>query len=221
VVVGYGMTEVSARTSAMTPADTARALTDTPHLLSSVGRALRGTSVRIVDAAGQPVPVGEIGEITVRGPQLMRGYWRRPEATTETLRAGWLHTGDAGRLDAEGYLYITDRTKDMIISGGLNVYPRMVEDVLHTHPGVAEAAVIGIPHERWGETVQAVVVPRPGTRVDPAELLAFCRGHLGTHQRPRSVDIVDTLPRTATGKVRKRELRERYRTNITTKAVRT
>jgi acyl-CoA synthetase (AMP-forming)/AMP-acid ligase II len=109
----------------------------------------------------------------------------------------------------------------MIISGGLNVYPRMVEDVLHAHPAVAEAAVIGIPHERWGETVQAVVVPRPGAPVEPAELVAFCRGRLGTHQRPRSVDIVDTLPRTATGKVRKRELRERYRTETAAKAVRT
>jgi acyl-CoA synthetase (AMP-forming)/AMP-acid ligase II len=221
VVVGYGMTEASAGTSVMTPADTARALTDTPHLLASVGRPLRGTSVRIVDAAGEPVPVGEIGEITVRGPQLMRGYWQRSEATTETLREGWLHTGDAGRLDAEGYLYITDRTKDMIISGGLNVYPRMVEDVLHAHPAVAEAAVIGVPDERWGETVQAVVVPRPGAPVEPAELVAFCRGRLGTHQRPRSVDIVDALPRTATGKVRKRELRERYRPETAAKAVRT
>jgi len=220
VVVGYGMTEASAGTSVMTPADTDRARTDAPHLLASVGRPLPDTLVRIVDAAGAPVPIGEIGEITVRGPQLMRGYWRRPEATAETLREGWLHTGDAGRLDAEGYLYVTDRTKDMIISGGLNVYPRMVEDVLHTHPAVAEAAVIGVPHERWGETVQAVVVPRPGEAVNPAELIAFCRGRLGTHQRPRSVDVVAELPRTATGKVRKRELRERYRTETATKAVR-
>jgi acyl-CoA synthetase (AMP-forming)/AMP-acid ligase II len=221
VVVGYGMTEASAGTSVMTPADTFRARTDAPHLMASVGRPLPGTSVRIVDAAGAPVPVGEIGEITVRGPQLMRGYWRRPEATAETLRKGWLHTGDAGRLDAEGYLYVTDRTKDLIISGGLNVYPRMVEDVLHAHPAVAEAAVIGVPHDRWGETVKAVVVPRPGAAVNPAELIAFCRGRLGTHQRPRSVDVVDVLPRTATGKVRKRELRERYRTESAMEAVRT
>jgi acyl-CoA synthetase (AMP-forming)/AMP-acid ligase II len=221
VVVGYGMTEASAGTSVMTPDDTRRALTAAPHLLASVGRPLPGTTVRIVDPAGAPLPVGEIGEITVRGPQLMRGYWHRPEATTEILREGWLHTGDAGRLDTEGYLYITDRTKDLIISGGLNVYPKMVEDIIHAHPAVAEAAVVGVPHERWGETVHAVVVPRRGAAVEPAELLAFCGGRLGTHQRPRSVDIVETLPRTATGKVRKRDLRERYRTRLESEAVRT
>jgi acyl-CoA synthetase (AMP-forming)/AMP-acid ligase II len=211
VVVGYGMTEASAGTSAMTPADTRRGLTDTPRLLASVGRPLPGTQVQIVDAAGTPLPIGEIGEITVRGPQLMRGYWHRPDATAETLRASWLHTGDAGHLDNEGYLYITDRIKDMIISGGLNVYPRMVEDVLHSHPAVAEAAVVGAPDERWGETVRAIVVPRAGALLNPTELLTYCGPRLGTHQRPRSVAIVDALPRTATGKVRKCELRERHR----------
>jgi len=220
VVVGYGMTEASAGTSVMTPADERRALTDAPHLLAAVGRPLPGTEVRIVDGTGAPLPAGEVGEITVRGPQLMRGYWNRPDDTAATLRDGWLHTGDAGRLDPDGYLHVTDRITDMIISGGLNVYPRMVEDVLHTHPAVAEAAVIGVPDERWGETVTAVVVAHRGAALDPAELLAYCRSRLGTHQRPRAVHVVDALPRTATGKVRKRELRDRHRTDRTQEVLR-
>lgn len=208
VVVGYGMTEASAGTSAMTPDDTRRGLAGHPELLCCVGRPLPHTEGRIVDRSGAELPVGEIGEIVVRGPQLMRGYWRAPQATAETLRGGWLHTGDAGRLDVDGYLYIADRIKDVIISGGLNVYPQMVEDVLHAHPAVAEAAVIGVPNETWGETVKAVVVARPGMTVDEAALIEFCRGRLGGYQRPRSVDLVAALPRTASGKVRKRRLRE-------------
>lgn len=210
VIVGYGMTEASAGTSAMAPDDTRRGLAERPELLGCVGRPLPDTEVRIVDRAGGPLPLGEVGEIVVRGPQLMRGYWRKPEATAEALRGGWLHAGDAGYLDAEGYLYIRDRLTDLIISGGENVYPRMVEDVLHAHPAVAEAAVIGVPHERWGETVVAVVVPRAGVVIEEAELVEFCRGRLGGHQRPRHIEFVDALPRTPTGKVSKRALREPY-----------
>lgn len=210
VVQGYGMTETSAGVSAMTPADTRRALAGRPELLGSCGRPFAGTDVRIVDTHGAALPAGEVGEIVVRGPQLMRGYWHLPEATAEVLDGGWLRTGDAGAVDEEGYLYIRDRVKDVIVSGGENVYSRMVEDVLLAHPAIAEAAVIGVPDEHWGETVKAVVVLRPETQMTEGEIIQFCKGRLGGFQRPRSVDFVDELPRTTLGKVRKRELREPY-----------
>jgi fatty-acyl-CoA synthase len=140
----------------------------------------------------------------------MKGYWKQPEATAEALRGGWMHTGDAGVMDDEGYLYIQDRVKDMIVSGGENVYPRMVEEVLYQHPAIAEAAVIGVPDERWGETVKAVVVLRPGMAATAEEIMNFCRGEVGGFERPRSVDFVDALPRTPSGKVLKRVLREPY-----------
>jgi acyl-CoA synthetase (AMP-forming)/AMP-acid ligase II len=140
----------------------------------------------------------------------MRGYWNRPEDSAQALRGGWLHTGDVGCLDDEGYLYVQDRLKDMIVSGGENVYPRAVEDVLFQHPAVADAAVIGVPDARWGETVKAVLVLRPGAQATEDDVIEFCRGRLGGFERPRSVDFVDTLPRNPTGKVLKRLLRERY-----------
>src|SRR5262249_46373653 len=152
----------------------------------------------------RPVPHGTIGEIVARGPQLMQGYWNRPEDTEAALRGGWMHTGDAGVLDDEGYVYVQDRVKDMIVSGGENVYPRAVEDVLFAHPAVADAAVIGVPDARWGETVKAVVVLRAGARASEDDLIEFCRGRLGGFERPRSVDFVETLPRNPTGKVLKR-----------------
>ena len=156
------------------------------------------------------LPVGHPGEVVVRGPQLMREYWKQPQATTDTLRDGWLHSGDIGTLDADGYLTIRDRLKDMIVSGGENVYPRAIEEVLAGHPAVAEAAVIGVPHPHWGETVKAIVVPRASTTLDGEELMAFCREHLGGFEVPRSVDVVESLPRNAAGKVLKRVLREPY-----------
>jgi acyl-CoA synthetase (AMP-forming)/AMP-acid ligase II len=140
----------------------------------------------------------------------MRGYWNLPEASAEALRDGWMHTGDAGVLDDEGFLFVHDRTKDMIVSGGENIYPREIEDVLYRHPAVAEAAVIGVPDERWGEAVKAIVVAKAGETLDPDELVRFCAGKLAGYKRPRSVDLVDALPRNPSGKVLKRELRERY-----------
>lgn len=153
---------------------------------------------------------GAMGEIVVRGPQMMKRYWRLPDATAEALRGGWMHTGDAGTVDDEGFLYVQDRVKDMIVSGGENVYPRVVEDVLFTHPAIADAAVIGVPDPEWGETIKAIVVLREGAAATDEDIMEFCRGKLGGFERPRSVDFVAELPRNATGKVLKRVLREPY-----------
>ena len=210
VVHAYGLTESTAALTAMAPADYERARQGRPELLRSAGRALPGTELRIVDERDRPLPPGETGEIVARGPQLMRGYWRRPEATAETLKDGWLHTGDVGMVDAEGYLYILDRLKDVVVTGGLKVYPQMVEQVLQAHPSVLDVAVIGVPDERWGESVRAIVVPRSGTAISEPELIRFCRERLGGFQCPRGVTFVEALPRTATGKVLKRALREAY-----------
>jgi acyl-CoA synthetase (AMP-forming)/AMP-acid ligase II len=207
---GYGLTEATAGLTVLSPADHRRALAEQPGLLLSAGRATVGTELRIVDSNGDPVPNGAIGEVVGRGPQMMKGYWNQPEATTEALRNGWLHTGDAGVIDGEGYLYIQDRVKDMIVSGGENIYPRVVEEVLFQHPAIADAAVIGVPDERWGETVKAIVVLRQGMTADAEQIMDFCRGKLGGFERPRSVDFVAALPRNPSGKLLKRVLREPY-----------
>jgi acyl-CoA synthetase (AMP-forming)/AMP-acid ligase II len=210
LVQGYGLTETAAAVSTMAPADTALALCARPELLGSVGRPLRGTRIRVVDAAGRPVPAHVDGEVVVRGPQLMTGYAGRPDATRAALRRGWLHTGDVGHLDAEGYLHLTDRLADVIISGGENVYCAVVEQALCAHPAVAEAAVVGVPDPRWGETVHATVVVRPGAVVAADDLMAFCRERLGGVARPRSIDFRPALPQTTMGKVAKRALREPF-----------
>ncbi|MDX2170414.1 MAG: long-chain-fatty-acid--CoA ligase [Deltaproteobacteria bacterium] len=209
-VQGYGMTETTACATGLSPAAHRRALRDAPHLLQSAGRAIPATELRILAADGQPAAPGEVGEVLVRGPQLMRGYWKRPEANADSLRDGWMHTGDAGRLDDEGFLFIEDRVKDMIVSGGENVYPREVENVLLAHPAVADAAVIGIPDPRWGEAVKAIVVLRAGAAASADDIVGFCRGKLGGYKLPRSVDFLDALPRNPSGKVLKRVLREPY-----------
>jgi len=209
-IQSYGMTEATQAVTFLQPTDHRRALSGQPQLLLSAGRPAVGTEVRIIDLDGRPLPNGALGEIVVRGPQLMKGYWNRPEETAAMLRDGWLHTGDAGTVDDAGYLYVQDRIKDMIVSGGENVYPSVVENVLYQHPAVAEAAVIGVPDERWGETVKAIVVLRAGAAASADELIAFCRGKLAGFERPRAVDFVDALPRTPTGKVLKRVLRELY-----------
>jgi acyl-CoA synthetase (AMP-forming)/AMP-acid ligase II len=207
---GYGMTETTAAATYLMPADHRRALAGEKRLLLSAGRPLLGTEIRIVGEGGRVLPNGEIGEIAVRGPQLMRGYWNLPEASAEALRDGWMHTGDAGVLDDEGFLFVQDRTKDMIVSGGENVYPREVEDVLFQHPAVADAAVIGVPDAKWGEAVKAIVVVKAGQSAAAEELMAFCEGKLAGYKRPRSVDFVEALPRNPSGKVLKKDLREKY-----------
>jgi len=210
----YGLTETAGAVCINLPANhrpEARAL----GRLRSVGRAGLGAEIRIVDDSGRELPRGEVGEIVVRGPMVTRGYWRLPEATAAALRNGWFHTGDGGHMDAEGYLFIADRLKDMIISGGENVYPAEVEAALRSHPAVADAAVIGVPDARWGEAVHAVVVLRAAADADPATvgdtLLAWCRQQLAGYKCPRSFSVTDALPLSAAGKVLKTVLRAAYR----------
>jgi fatty-acyl-CoA synthase len=207
---GFGMTETTAAATFLLMSDHARALREKPGLLLSCGRALPGTEVMIADADDREVPRGEIGEILVRGPQLMRGYWNLPEASSEALRGGWMHTGDAASMDDEGYVYIQDRVKDMIVSGGENVYPREIEDVLFKHPAVADAAVIGVPDSQWGEVVKAIVVLRKDAKATEQELIDYARAHLASYKRPRSVDFIAELPRNPSGKVLKKDLREPF-----------
>ncbi|HUH91957.1 MAG TPA: AMP-binding protein [Casimicrobiaceae bacterium] len=179
--------------------------------LGSVGVAQRGIALRIADDEGAPLPAGEIGEVLVRGPTVMRGYWRNAEASAAALAGGWLHTGDVGCVDGEGFLTLKDRSKDLIISGGSNIYPREVEEVLQRHPGVAEVAVVGRRHVDWGEEVVACVVPRAGADVAvlEADLDALCLEHIARFKRPKVYVFLDELPKNNTGKVLKTALRER------------
>ena len=178
--------------------------------LSSAGREVTGAQVRIVDDEDRQLPPGQPGEIIVRGDLMMIGYWNKPEATAETMRGGWVHTGDVGYLDPDGYLFITDRKKDLIISGGANIYPREVEEVIAKHPAVAEVSVIGVPDEKWGEAVKALVVVKQGPTVTSGEIIEYCRQHLASYKKPQSVDFISELPKNAYGKVLKRELRDPY-----------
>ena len=209
-VQGYGMTETTAALTYLMPEDHERALAGREELLLSAGRPLLGTEIKIVDEEGNRVPNGSVGEICGRGPQLMKGYWNLPDATAEALRDGWMHTGDAGMLDDDGYVYVQDRTKDMIVSGGENVYPREVEDAIFQHPAVADVAVIGIPSERWGEEVKAIVVVKDGAQASADDIVQHCKGLLGSFKQPRSVDFIDELPRNPSGKVLKKELRKPF-----------
>jgi fatty-acyl-CoA synthase len=181
-----------------------------PERLASCGVPIGPDRVALLDEDGREVATGEIGEICVRGPLVMLGYWNKPQETEQAFRHGWLHTGDLARADADGFLYIVDRSKDMIISGGFNVFPREVEDILTGHPAVAAAGVIGVPDALWGEAVKAVVVLRPGMQAGAAELIALVRAHKGPVQAPKSVDFVDALPVTGLGKPDKKVLRARY-----------
>jgi fatty-acyl-CoA synthase len=181
-----------------------------PERLASCGRPTPWVRLALLDDDNQQVAPGEAGEICVRGPLVMAGYHGLPEQTAEAFAGGWLHTGDVGRLDDDGYLYIVDRKKDMIISGGFNVFPREVEDVIATHPSVAQVAVIGVPDETWGEAVKAVVVARPGESIEADALIALVKQAKGSVQAPKSVDIVESIPLSALGKPDKKALREQY-----------
>jgi long-chain acyl-CoA synthetase len=178
-------------------------------VLGSVGIPLPGFTVKILDDDHNEMPLGDLGEICARGPHVMKGYYRMPEATAETIRDGWLHTGDIGRMDADGNLYVVDRKKDMIIRGGLNVYPRDVEEVLFEHPAVAEAAVIGRPDPQYGEEVIAFVVLRHGANARAEEILAFCAERLAKYKTPKEIHYTASLPKSGVGKVVRRELRDK------------
>jgi acyl-CoA synthetase (AMP-forming)/AMP-acid ligase II len=203
IVNAFGQTEMSSNTCFLKGADAVRKM-------GSVGRPALGVEVRIVDAEGDDVAPGEIGEIVYRGPTVMQGYAGKPEATAEAFAGGWFHSGDLVREDEEGFIYVVDRLKDMLISGGENVYPAEVERALIEHPAVAEVAVVGVPHRRWVETPLAVVVTEPGAEVGEEELIVLCRERLAGYKKPSAVVFADELPRNAAGKVLKRQLRERY-----------
>jgi acyl-CoA synthetase (AMP-forming)/AMP-acid ligase II len=177
---------------------------------ASAGQATPLIDVRVVDDEGRDVPVGEVGEIVCGGPKIMTGYWRKPEATAAVLKDGWYHTGDMGTLDDEGYLSVVDRKKDMIISGGENVYPAEVENALYSHPKVADVAVIGVPDAKWGEAVKACVVVKRGEDLSEAELIAHARTLIAGYKCPKSVDFIEALPRNPSGKILRRELRAPY-----------
>lgn len=204
----YGQTEAPNAITALRRAD--HDPERHPERLASCGVPIGPSQVALLDTEGREVADGEVGEICVRGPLVTAGYWNRPEETAHAYRHGWLHTGDMARRDAHGFLYIVDRSKDMIVTGGFNVFPREVEDVLTSHPAVAAAGVIGVPDPQWGEAVKAVVVLRPGASVDPAELIARVREAKGPVQAPKSVDFVESLPVTGLGKPDKKALRAAY-----------
>jgi acyl-CoA synthetase (AMP-forming)/AMP-acid ligase II len=206
---GYGMTELAGNVLSLDAEAHRRGLADEPQLLRAAGRPSPLVDLRIVDADGRELPDGSVGELAVRGDQVFAGYWNDPTASADALRGGWLLTGDVCQRDREGFYYVLDRKKDLIITGGENVASREVEDVLHLHASVREAAVIGIPDPRWGESICAVVALRPGHAPGAEALIAHVREHLAGYKKPRRVMFVDALPRNAGGKVLKAELRER------------
>ena len=207
----YGLTETTGAVVNLSPEDH-DVNGPNKHRLRSCGTAGPGVELRIVDPdTGRDCDQGEVGEILVRGPQIMKGYWKMPEETAKSIDAnGWFRSGDAGYFDKDGYLYIHDRVKDMIVSGGENVYPAEVENVLMSHPGIADVAVIGVPHERWGETAKAVVVRRPEVDVTEQEIIEFSRERLARFKCPTSVDWIEALPRNPSGKILKKDLRAPY-----------
>ena len=204
----YGMTETTGTIAVLPPWDHDLAGNER---MRSIGKASPGVEIRIIDSEGREVPRGTVGEIETRSTANMLYYWQLPEATAKTISdEGWLRTGDAAYMDADGYVFIQDRIKDMIITGGENVYPAEVESAIYGHPQVAEVAVIGVPDERWGEAVKACVVPRDGCEVDEASVIAWARERIAGFKVPKSVDVIPALPRNPSGKILRRNLREPY-----------
>jgi long-chain acyl-CoA synthetase len=198
VLEGYGLSETSPVASFNHP--------DRERKPGTIGTPIEGVEMRVVDEEGNEVPQGETGEIAIRGHNVMKGYWRRPEATAAAIRDGWFRTGDIGRVDEDGYFSVVDRKKDLIIRGGYNVYPREIEEVMHEHPAVAEVAVIGLPHPDLGEEVGAAVALKPGASATAGELRDHVKRQVAAYKYPRKVWIVDELPKNATGKILKREI---------------
>jgi long-chain acyl-CoA synthetase len=198
VLEGYGLSETSPIASFNHPGRERKP--------GSIGTPIRDVQMRVVDEAEHEVPQGQVGEIVIHGPNVMKGYWQRPDATAEAVREGWFHTGDLAQVDEDGYFYIVDRKKDLIIRGGYNIYPREIEEVLYEHPAVAEAAVIGLPHPALGEEVGAAVALKPGAAVSPEELRDYVKSQVAAYKYPRHVWLVDALPKGATGKLQKRDI---------------
>jgi long-chain acyl-CoA synthetase len=212
IIQGYGLTETAPILTVLDWPTHRRAVTSgSIDVLRSAGRPVADTWLRVVDDAGRDLPTGEIGEVLARGPQVMSGYLNLPEATAEALRNGWFHTGDVGRIDAQGFLYLSDRLGDKIITGGENVYSTEVEAALYTHPGVAECAVVAVPDAKLGEALLGVIVAREPATLDAETLIAHCRERIGGYKIPRRYVFVDALPKSAMGKILKVELRRRYR----------
>jgi acyl-CoA synthetase (AMP-forming)/AMP-acid ligase II len=209
VYSGFGMTELGGNVLTFPKRDHERAVNGAEHLLASCGTPMVLADVKVVDEKMNECPPGVVGEIVIRGEQVLKGYFRNEEGTAKAFEDGWFHTGDMARRDEEGFFYIVDRMKDMIITGGENVYSREVEEVLYRHPAVSEAAVVGVPDVMWGEKVTAVIVLRPGMTATEAEIIAVSRDNLAGYKKPKSVVFLDELPKTVSGKIIKRELRDR------------
>ena len=199
ILEGYGLSETS-------PTATFNQI-DVGQKVGSIGTPVWGVEIRIADEEGKPVAQGERGEILIKGHNIMKEYWRKPEATAESIKDGWFYSGDIGYVDEEGFIFIVDRKKEMIIRGGFNVYPREIEEVIYQHPKVAEAAVIGLPDEKFGEEVHAVVAPKPGETIDPDELIAFVKERVAAYKYPRTIQVVAELPKGATGKIMKKDIK--------------
>lgn len=198
VMEGYGLSETSPVACSNHP--------DKERKAGSIGTPIEGVEMRVVNENDEPVEQGEVGEIVIRGHNIMKGYWRRPEATEEAMRGGWFHSGDMARVDEDGFFYIVDRKKDLIIRGGYNVYPREVEEVLYEHPKIREAAVVGVPHDQWGEEIGAAVVLHDGEELSPEEISAYVKERIAAYKYPRVVWFIDELPKGPTGKILKREI---------------
>ncbi|MCX8022035.1 MAG: long-chain-fatty-acid--CoA ligase [Syntrophorhabdaceae bacterium] len=203
----YGQTESGPLTTVLKPEDHTIDSERKIERLASSGRPVINYEVRIVDEEGKDLPVGEVGEIILRSEAMMKGYWQMPEETEKKLKNGWLYTGDLGRLDEEGYLYIVERKNDMIISGGVNIYPREIEEIIYRHPAVSEVSVVGVPDEHWGEVVKAIVVLKKGVDITPDEIIRFCGEHMAGYKKPKSVEFWKELPKSPQGKILKKEIR--------------
>jgi acyl-CoA synthetase (AMP-forming)/AMP-acid ligase II len=211
MVQGYGQTEAGALIGTFFSASAHRdALRHRPERLASCGQPSIFTKIRIVDESGRTLPNGERGEIAIGGDFRMLGYHKNEAATKEVLHDGWVLTGDIGKMDDEGFVYIVDRKREMIVTGGFNVYPAEIEQVILTHPAIQDCAVVGVPDDKWGEAVKAIVQLKPGAQVQEAEVIALCKGRLGGVMAPKSVEIWPELPRSAVGKVMRRAVREQF-----------